>query len=620
MKREKQKTRKTSLSGQRKRILLLSALLIAVDVLVSLMVVRDIKNQNSQYLSNMAELYIQEQDSTFFKLSRQMLSILTGDGIIKSDIRKMMDVLEESEDPLEQNVARSLLKNDFLEYTWDYGTDYKFFAFFEEKDLYMELNSIGVSEPEMEAMFRKLKGTLNDYSAKAKWTDVYCESGSYIMKVMHSGGRYLGCYIRADALLKPLEELNFADRGFAALLDEQDLPVAWGTGAAKSAGRSGDGAGAGSGSEAADPAGSMGEYENKEEEMSGTPEVLREYLERGGRVPGYLVIEKSFGRAPFRVLVFVNNRGLYERYLAIQVALIALGGAILATLILINQYLQHRVLEPIQKFADNLLRYDGSDQLVFDITSNELKELEQANEQFRNLLRQIKRLKITLYEKELERQEIQMDYLQLQIKPHFYLNCLNFVYQMVDMGEPELAKRMAAATSDYLRYLFQSSVDFVKIEHELRHVENYLEIQRMRYQNAFTYYIEQEEETREFRIPPLMLQTFAENGVHHAVSLDRPVEITILVCEEERDGEQFANITISDTGTGFPPEVLEALSRGERLPQTKEGHRVGITNCLRRLQYFYQGRGWAGFYNNPMGGAVVELHLPKRVDGKGRGL
>lgn len=578
MRRDKQKTNKTSLSNQMKKILLLSFMLILVDVFISLAVVRDIKKQNSQYLSNMAELYIRNQDTAFFKLSRQMLSILVGDGGIKSDIKEMLSVLETSSDPLEINVARSGLKHDFLEYTWDYGTDYKFFAFLDKKDIYIDLNSVGTSEPEMESRFRSLleENKLNGYSAKARWTDVRCSSGNYILKVMYSNGRYLGCYIRADALLKPLEGLNFADNGFAVLMDGEDELVTV-----------------------------------SEEKMQ---KPLEQYREGNGTVRNYLVIEKDFDRAPFRVLIFVNNLGIYERYLAIQAALVVLGAAILGTLIFINQYLQRRVLRPIQKFADNLLKYSDEDQPVFDITSNELKELELANEQFRNLLRQIKRLKITIYEKELNRQKMQMDYLQLQIKPHFYLNCLNFIYQMVDLGYDEYAKKMAAVTSDYLRYLFQSSLDFVEIKNELRHVKNYLEIQKMRYQDAFTYYIEQDEETADCGIPPLMIQTFAENAVNHTVTLDRPGEITIFVCEEEYLGQRYVNITISDTGTGFPEEILRQLQSDECLAQTEDGHRVGITNCLRRMKYFYQEKGFTRFYNNRLGGAVVELHLPAETD------
>lgn len=559
---------------------MISVLLVAVDVCISFVVIRDIKRQDSYYLSNMAQLYIQEQNETFFKLSRKLLSILMGNEGTKLDINDALSVLETSTDPLEVNVATTRLRSAFLEYTWDYGTDYQFFAFLKAADRYVNLNSLGQEEPGMEAVVRELleEGILDTYSAKAKWTCIRISSGNYILKVMENNGRYLGCYLRASALLGPLEKLDFTEYGFCVLADGDNRPVT---------------------------------------DFTGREKLVNRYLEtrQTGLLSTWFVIEKSFDRAPFAVLIFIDNMGIYGKFLVIQAALVALGASILAVLIFIMRYIRRRVLRPIQEFADNLLSYDDSDGFVFDITSNELKELELANEQFRNLLRQIKRLKITLYENELKRQKIQNDYLQLQIKPHFYLNCLNFIYQMVELGYDEDAKRMASVTSDYLRYLFQSSMDLTELKSELEHVRNYLEIQKMRYKSAFSYYIEQDEETAECRILPLMIQTFAENSVKHTVSLDEPVEITILVCAELYRGGKAVHISISDTGKGFPADVLERLNRGEALEQ-QDGHRIGITNCLTRMRYFYGDGGSISFYNNPVGGAVVDMYLPAGEDGR----
>lgn len=573
----KQNGNRKVISVQMQRILVISLLLVVVDILLSAVVIRDIRRQNSQSLSDMAQLYITEQDHTFFKLSRQLLSILMDSQGTKAQIDHNMTVLEESEDPLEINVARDGLRGSFLEYTWDYGTDYCFFLFLEKSDMFVDLNSLGESVPGMEDAVRGLleEGALDTYSAKAKWTSLELAEGSYILKVMHHNGRYLGCYIRAERLLWPLQELNFTEQGFCVLVDGDNRPV--------------------TGIEDSDR------------------EALQKYLEKGkdGFSGGFFVIEKEFDRAPFRVLLFIDSPGMYEKLLAIQAALVLLGAAILGTLIFIMRYVQKRVLRPIQEFTDNLLKYDESDQLVFDITSNELKELEQANEQFRNLLRQIKRLKITLYENELNRQRIQMDYLQLQIRPHFYLNCLNFICQMIDLGRYEDARRMSVVTSDYLRYLFQSSMELTLIRNELIHVERYLEIQKMRYREAFTYYMEQDEDSRECLVPPLMIQTFVENAVRHTVTLDQPVEITVLVWAEEEAAGQFVHISISDTGEGFPEDVLLKLNRDKAL-EPKDGHRIGITNCIKRMNYFYDGKGRIAFYNNPMGGAVVDIVLPQQ--------
>ena len=579
MKIRKSKVKRKSVNYRMRLILVISVLLIAVDIFISFVVISDVRRKNTQYLENVAKLYIKAQDESFFKLSRQMLSILMGSDGGKSEINQELSVLESSSDPLEINIAKAKLKQDFLEYTWDYGTQYRFFAFLEKCDMYVDLNTQGRDgpDPDMESEVRRLlkEGTLDIYSAKARWSCIEIPSGNYILKVMYNRGRYIGCYLPAEALIEPLASSDITDGNFYTLINEDGQLAA-----------------------------GMGLSEKK-------LGVLEEYLEKGsiGLFDGYFVIEIPFARAPFKILTFLANQGMYEKYFAIQTALILLGVSILGTLIFIMQYVQRRVLHPIQRFADNLLKYDDPEQFVFDITSSELKELEQANEQFRNLLRQIKRLKITLYENELNKQKIQMDYLQLQIKPHFYLNCLNFIYQMIDLGYGDEAKKMSAVTSDYLRYLFRSNTDFVDIRSELKHVENYLEIQKMRYQDAFTWYIEQDEESMDAVIPPLMIQTFVENSIRHTVSFERSVEITILVFAEEYQGEPSVHITITDSGRGFPPEILDQMNKGGGL-LPEDGHRVGITNCIKRMNYFYHGKGVMEFYNSPLGGAVVDIYLP----------
>ncbi|WP_419871954.1 histidine kinase [Candidatus Pristimantibacillus sp. PTI5] len=103
-------------------------------------------------------------------------------------------------------------------------------------------------------------------------------------------------------------------------------------------------------------------------------------------------------------------------------------------------------------------------------------ELEYANKLFNNLLEQIKIFKIDSYEHELEKQRIQLDYMKLQIKPHFFLNCLTNIYSMAQMQMFEDIQSMAISTSNYFRYSFQNGQDFVRLDDELDHVRIYLEI------------------------------------------------------------------------------------------------------------------------------------------------
>lgn len=69
-------------------------------------------------------------------------------------------------------------------------------------------------------------------------------------------------------------------------------------------------------------------------------------------------------------------------------------------------------------------------------------------------------------------------------------------------------------------------------------------------------------------------------------------------------------IQITDTGPGFPPEILEKLQLGEPLDQTL-GTQIGIMNTVQRLKYLYGELAQIDFDNQLNGGASVTLYLPE---------
>ena len=73
------------------------------------------------------------------------------------------------------------------------------------------------------------------------------------------------------------------------------------------------------------------------------------------------------------------------------------------------------------------------------------------------------------------------------------------------------------------------------------------------------------------------------------------------------------NIYISDTGKGFPWHILQKLQAGESLAD--RGHHMGIENCKKRFRYYYREKGELYFENSPLGGAIVDIHLPYEKGG-----
>jgi sensor histidine kinase YesM len=224
-------------------------------------------------------------------------------------------------------------------------------------------------------------------------------------------------------------------------------------------------------------------------------------------------------------------------------------------------------------------------------------------------MREIVKLRINLYEQELDKKRIQIDFMQQQIKPHFYLNCLTTIYSMAQTQKYKEIESMALFTTKYLRYLFQTNTDFIKIEHEINHINDYLNIQTLRYGSAFSYECKIEPRMEQALIPPLILMTFIENTIKHCVSLTITLKINLEITKIIEEGVEYCRIVLKDTGPGFDPDLL--ISLNERRPLSIEnGSRIGINNTIKRLSFLYEENFVLNFSNNEDLGARIELIIP----------
>ena len=114
--------------------------------------------------------------------------------------------------------------------------------------------------------------------------------------------------------------------------------------------------------------------------------------------------------------------------------------------------------------------------------------------------------------------------------------------------------------------------------------------------------------------PMFLIQVFVENAAKHALTLETVPLISVTVYPEDRGEEKYVNIYISDTGNGFPEETLQRLKAGEDI--SEHGKHIGIENCLKRFRYYYGDTGEIHFDNSPLGGAIVDIHIPYKTGGE----
>ena len=233
-------------------------------------------------------------------------------------------------------------------------------------------------------------------------------------------------------------------------------------------------------------------------------------------------------------------------------------------------------------------------------------EFDQLNRQFNRSIEAVANAEAKAYTSQLESERIRIRYLTQQMQPHFVLNTLNLVYSMEPDQYPLMIKTLLCL-SRYFRYVAHISEPLVPMEAELEHVKNYFQLQQIRYPDNFTYDIQCPEELLEMLIPPIVIQTFAENAIKHSlvIGVVNHVEVRIEMAKEQ------LHISIHDTGTGYPDDVLEKIRLFQQTRVRQEGLGLGIQNTIERLELLYGHNAGLSFCNAPKGGAQVDIFLPE---------
>ena len=206
--------------------------------------------------------------------------------------------------------------------------------------------------------------------------------------------------------------------------------------------------------------------------------------------------------------------------------------------------------------------------------------------------------KISELENELLQSQISI--MISQIGPHFIFNALTAIKELCHI-DPQTASEAVGEFAHYLRGNLDSLTikKPIPFEKELRHVENYLSLEKKRFGDRIS--IVYDIKARDFLIPVLTLQPVAENAVKHGVT-KREEGGTVWIATHETETD--AVITVKDDGVGFDTSVPKRDERGQ------ERCHVGIENVRSRLVLMCGGS--LSMQSEPGAGATAVITIPKR--------
>jgi two-component system, LytTR family, sensor kinase len=180
------------------------------------------------------------------------------------------------------------------------------------------------------------------------------------------------------------------------------------------------------------------------------------------------------------------------------------------------------------------------------------------------LKRDAKRLRV-------EKQEAELNYLKSQTNPHFLFNTLNNIYSLARI-KSDLAPESILRLSKILRFtLYETSGEYICVEQELKIINDYIELEKLRYDESLRVNFNYDVEDMKQAVPPLLLMPLVENAFKHGVSetRNRPF-IDIHLSIKKR---QLAFVVKNST---------EVVTEG---PEVKEN--IGLGNLRRQLELLY---------------------------------
>ena len=448
------------------------------------------------------------------------------------------------------------VQTSFAEFEYQNETHMTFLLETDSTDYFINVSNLYIPYEDYLLLKSNLKSLRSDISDR-KWKNVTTKNSEYLVKSVHYEGKIIYAVISSEDILKPLRKLNIGNNGKLSLKEPNNIPS-----------------------------------EN------------------------YLIhAQNEKTHLPFDIYVLVDYAEVFRNITLLEVFLSAVPIIITILSIIIILYIRQWMIKPITRLTERLSQFGESIPPSEFFISESILEIDKANDKLNKVIFDMQELKIREYHSQLELKKIELNYLKNQIRPHFYLNMLSMIHSMLQTKNYKEIEDLTILTSNYLRHLFMANQDFSELKDEVQHIKDYLEIQRIRYGNNIHFSLDYNSDLQNTLVPSLLLQTFIENTIKHGFSFQDLFKILLSIKKVKTENSDYIQICIEDNGPGFSEEILSKLNQKQSLI-TEDGHHIGITNTIERLNLLYPNDYTITFENNEEGGAKILLLIPyKIIDG-----
>jgi two-component system sensor histidine kinase YesM len=323
-------------------------------------------------------------------------------------------------------------------------------------------------------------------------------------------------------------------------------------------------------------------------------------------------------------LLVKQSQELYEQFdmqkRIIKGNTILITAAIACFCFLFGLFSPRGISRPIDKLVSRMEDFSVSGEY------NEISESKHVNREINTLIKSYNMMMRQIEEKleieqELSRQQVdnlkmktlvrasELNMLQMQMNPHFLFNTLNSIHALAQIEDAPRTGEVIENLATMLRYSLRGVNNFATLEEEIRIVNSYIFIQKIRFGSRIEFNTDIDPNTLNYSIPSMLIQPLIENAIVHGhAEKQLKGNIWLKVHEEEQD----IIISVKDDGCGIEEDKIREIEGrvtfGAEIDDINNS--IGLVNVIKRMNLIY-GSGKFVLKSQINIGTEIILRIPK---------
>lgn len=271
--------------------------------------------------------------------------------------------------------------------------------------------------------------------------------------------------------------------------------------------------------------------------------------------------------------------------------------------IIVSRYIWKSITGPLTKLVAYI---KDTSELKFDtdFSDNSRDELGFMAQSYNNIVKIMKNMVTQIEQEQEDKRKAEIRLLQAQINPHFLFNTLDSLRFTAMMSRANTVSEGLSSLSHILRNSIIDDNSYITVSDEIRCIEDYIVIQKIRYGEFIELHKQIEPGTDDCLIMKFLLQPIVENSIIHGMQKKETLDITI---QTERKDDQI-EIIISDNGSGF--DMDEKIDKETNIIKSSKMSGIGLENVKQRLELEFRTEQSFTIHSEKGVGTTVTIRYP----------